>query len=191
LRLNYIGIVGGILAFISLALPWWTLTLSAMGMSVNVSAYPYKATASFMGLSMDIPMEAWYGSAALVLIILGGILGILGSVMPAKGKSILAIGGVLALLSIIIFAAGLQGELSKGLTIPSPTTGGSSLPLPEIGLFSSGTWTMPGVPVPMNYTSYLSFGFWLALVAAIIIFAAIKKAVLTPAVPTPAAPPPP
>jgi len=199
LRLNYIGIIGGILAFISLALPWWTLTLSgqAMGVPISISAdfsvYPYKSAVSFMGFSMDIPMNFWFGSTTLALVILGGILGIIGSIILDKGKTVLAIGGVLTLLSIIVFAAGLQSEFSKagGLSIPSPVPGGEPLEIPTIGLFSSGTWNIMGTTV--NYSSYLSFGFWLALIAAIIIFVAMKKAAgagpITPV--APAAPPPP
>ncbi|MEM2971204.1 MAG: hypothetical protein QW270_02110 [Candidatus Bathyarchaeia archaeon] len=97
---NYIGIIGGILAFVSLALPWWTMTMSStfMGItySVDVSVYPYQAKASAMGVSATVAMELWFGWAALALIILGGILGIVGSVMPAKGKTVIVIGGVLA-----------------------------------------------------------------------------------------------
>jgi len=194
LRLNYIGIIGGILAFISLALPWWTLTLSGQAMGIPISAdfsvYPYKGAVSFMGFSMDIPMNVWFGSTALVLVILGGILGIVGSIILDKGKAVLAIGGVLTLLSIIVFATGLQSEFSKaeGFSIPIPA-GGGSLEIPAIGLFSSGTWDIMGTTV--NYSSYLSFGFWLALIAAIIIFAAVKKAVPAAVAPTPATPPPP
>ena len=118
LKLNYIGIVAGIIAFVSLALPWWTMTMSAevMGvkMSVDVSVYPYQAKASAMGVSQTVAMELWFGWAALALIVIAGIAGIVGSLIVGKnGKMILIVAGILALLSIIIFAAGLQSELSK------------------------------------------------------------------------------
>ncbi len=199
MRLNYIGIVGGVLAFISLALPWWTMTLSGsisgipISISVDVSIYPYKGTvsASPMGvpMSLDIPMNAWYGLAALVLIVVGGILGIVGSIMHAREKMMLAAGGALALLSILIFAVGLQSELLSGMSTPLPM-GMGTFQLPGIWLFSSGTFNFMGMPI--NYSTYLSFGFWIALVAAIIMFAAVKKAEEVAPTPTPmAAPPPP
>ncbi|MEM2568144.1 MAG: hypothetical protein QXH20_06735 [Candidatus Bathyarchaeia archaeon] len=74
MKVNYVGIIGGILAFISLALPWWTMSMSISvggeipipgSYSVDASIYPYKGTvsASIMGIpvSMDIPVNVWYG----------------------------------------------------------------------------------------------------------------------------------
>lgn len=194
MRPNYIGIIGGILAFISLALPWWTMTISsgAMGITVSgdVSIYPYRASVSALGMAMDIPMEIWFGWIALALIILGGILGLVGSIIPTRGKMVLALGGVFALLSIIVFAVGLQTELSKGFGIPGTVT------FPGIGLFSSGSFDIVSygeITVTLSYSTYLSFGFWLALIAAIIMFVAMKKAAeagpITPMAPV--APPPP
>ncbi|MEM2987417.1 MAG: hypothetical protein QXK26_00075 [Candidatus Bathyarchaeia archaeon] len=196
MKVNYVGVIGGILAFISLALPWWTLTFSSSVMgftiSADVSIYPYRGAISFMGFTMDIPINLWFGLASLAFIIIGGILGIVGSITQAKGKAALIIGGFLALLSIIVFAAGLQSEFSKGTSIPSPVPGESPLEIPAVGLFSNGTWNLMGTS--LNYTSYLSFGFWLALVAAILMLAGVKKveeAAPTPAPVTLPVPPPP
>jgi tellurite resistance protein TehA-like permease len=87
------------------------------------------------------------------------------------------VAGILALLSIIIFAIGLQGELSTAV----PVAG-----LPEVGLFSSGSYSLLGVS--MDYSTYLTFGFWLALIAAIIAFVA---STMHPVAPLPTPPPPP
>lgn len=175
------GIVGAIIAFISLALPWWAMSMSAeaMGikMSADVSVYPHMATASTMGVSQTVAMELWFGSAALVLVVMAGVLGIVGSlVVGNNGKMILVVAGILALLSIVIFAAGLQGELSKA----APVSG-----FPVVSLFSSGSYSFMGAS--MGYSSYLSFGFWLALIAAIITFISSAKHPMPP----PAAPPTP
>jgi hypothetical protein len=187
LKVNYVGIVAGIIAFISLALPWWTMTMSAefMGtkVSADVSVYPSQATASALGVSESVAMNIWFGQAALALIVITGIAAIVGSLIVGKnGKMILAVAGILALLSIIIFAVGLQSELSK----EAPVTG-----FPKVGLFSSGSWSFMGAS--MNYSSYLSVGFWLALVAAILVFISLlKHPVAPPPVPpatSPAAPP--
>jgi hypothetical protein len=83
LKQNIIGIIGGIMAFVSLALPWWTMTMSASAfgesISRNVSIYPYQATASYAGTSMAVSISLWYCWAALVLVLIGGLLGIVGS----------------------------------------------------------------------------------------------------------------
>jgi hypothetical protein len=176
LKPNIIGIVGGILAFISLALPWWTMSVSSFGISVGVSVYPYMAGMS--GFDMATGISLWYGWVALALIIVGGLLGIVGSVKPDKTK-MLSIGGALALVSIIIFAVGLQLDF---LNIPS--TEGS----PALALFGGGSLSVSGYDV--SYFAYLSFGFWIALVAAIVMFVASRKKPTATAVSPPPPPPP-
>lgn len=121
--------------------------------SFDVSIYLYQVSSS--GITVTT-FNTWYTWAALAFVIVGGILSIVGSVV-AKGKTILLIGAVLTLLSIIIFALGLQMDLS------------SNLGEAGIGLFSSGSY------LGANFSSYLSFGFWIALVAAIIAFVAYTK----------------
>lgn len=181
LKPNLLGLIGGVIAFISLVLPWWAMTLSASALgfsySATVSIYPYQATASTMGFSSTVSVNLWYGWAALALIIVGGILGIAGSLVT-KGRIVILVGGLLALLSIIIFAVGLQSELSQPL----------GFGLPQASLFSSGTYA--GLA---NYVAYLSFGFWIALVSAIIMLVASarKTAQVPPSMPTPTPPPPP
>jgi hypothetical protein len=175
LKLNIIGVVGVIILFISLALPWWMMTLSInASYSGNVVIYPYQATASlnFPGSStLVIRTDFWYGWVALAFVILGGLLGIAGSLL--RGARVLLVGGgLLALLSIIIFAVGLQSDLSNSSFAEG---------WPALGLFVSGTFG------GYAYTTYLSFGFWLALAATIImLFASLKK----PKSIAPTAPPP-
>lgn len=173
LKPNIIGIVGGILAFVSLALPWWTMSVSSLGISVDVSVYPYMASVAGFG---SAAISLWYGWLALVLVLIGGLLGIVGSVTPGKAK-MLSVGGALALVSIIIFAVGLQLELLQGLL----GTGSAN-----VYLFGSGSIASGGVEV--GYFAYLSFGFWIALVAAILMFVASRK---KPAAAVTAFPPPP
>jgi hypothetical protein len=160
LKLNVIGIVGGILAFVSLALPWWTMSVSAAysgyNYSVDVSVYPYMASAAGFGTAAT---SLWYGWLALILIVVGGLLGIVGSLKPDKAK-LLSYGGILALVSIILFAVGLQLDLLQGML----GTGAEN-----IYLFDSRTVDSA------SYFAYLSFGFWIALVAAILMFAASRK----------------
>jgi hypothetical protein len=176
-----LGLIGGVIAFISLVLPWWSMTLSlGISYSESVSIYPYQVTVSAMGFSSTVSLNLGFGWAALDLIIVGGILGIAGSLFT-KGRIAILVGGLFALLSIIIFAVGLQSELSQPLA-----TG-----FPQTGLFSSGTYGS-GLG-SANYATYLSYGFWIALVSAIIMFVASarKTAQAPPSMPMPTSPPPP
>jgi hypothetical protein len=136
LNVNIIGVVGGILAFVSIALPWWTF--SVLGLSLDV--YLFQLTASGFTVAMDL----WFGWMALFFVAIGGLIGIAGSVVN-NGKNMLLGCGVLGLLAVGTFAFGMQTQLS-------------SVPGVGIGLISSG----PG------YSTYLSYGFWLALASAIL-----------------------
>lgn len=164
LKQNIIGILGAIIAFVSVVLPWWTMIVSTSTLgysfSTDVSIYPYQATANGFGVSSPLSIDIWYGWAALVLVLIGGVLGIAGS-LAQRTRMILVAGGLIALLSVIIFAVGLQSELSKSAVV----TG-----YPMVSLFSTGSFLGYA-----NYTTYLSFGFWLALVAAIVMLAASRK----------------
>jgi len=166
LKLNYVGIVGAIVAFVSLALPWWVMNFSGSFLGTSVSGQAtvnlYQASASAMGTSVPISLNLWYGWTALAFVVIGALLSLAGSIITRRRKAFLAAGGVLVLLSIIVFAVGLQNQISSG----SLSTG-----FPNVSLFSSGSFSYSSVTV--NYSTYLTFGFWLALVAAIIMFVAI------------------
>lgn len=164
MKLNIIGIIGAVIAFISSTLPWWAISLSIMGTPFSDTMYLYQ-TGDF-----GYVLSLWYVWAAFALVILGGLLGLAGSIVP-KGKMLLIGGGVLALLSIIIFAVGLQTDLSS-----------SGAPF---GLFSSSS---SGTGYITSYSTYLSFGFWLALVSFIVMLvASFRKLPQT----IPSTPPPP
>ena len=154
MKINFVGLIGGILAFISLVLSWWNLILSFNGFSTDISMYPYQIS----GITFNT--NFWYGWAALALIIVAGVLGILASIV-IKGKLVLIGAGAIALLAIIIFAVGLQMDLPQ-LSY--------ELGITDLGLFSSGSFG--DLEVSWNYSAYLSFGFWLALISAIIMLVA-------------------
>jgi hypothetical protein len=131
--------------------------------SDQATLYLYQAKVSILGISTGAS-NPWYASTALAFLVLSGLLGLTGSVIANGRRIVLALGGILALFSIIVFAAGLQNDISNGAVGGYPT--GASL-------FSSGSYSLLGMPI--SYSAYLSFGFWLALVAAILMFAALKR----------------
>jgi len=173
LKPNFIGISGAIIAFISLVLPWWTMTLSGsmttITIGATVSVYPCQATVSTLGLTMSLPMNMWYGWLSLAFIIIGALLAIVGSLTVYAQRKLLSVAVTLVFLSIVIFAKGLDMQLSELSSMPFATTTISGFS--GIGLFSGGTInaTYAGVEVFINYSSYLSFGFWLGFIAMIII----------------------
>lgn len=162
MKLNYVGLIGAILAFVSVALPWWTFTINV---EINASAdlYLYQ-TSGIFGTAPLTSTESWFCWAAFALIMIGGVLGIVGSVTEYD-KRILIGGGVFALLSLIIFVVGLQMWL---LSVGE-----------GIGIFTIG----------QGYATYLSYGFWAALVATILMLITMiikpKKEVTRPLPATP------
>lgn len=174
-RLNYVGILAGIIAFITLILPWWTAaaTLPVTSLAtiqlyypLRFSLYLYEASASFVAnpalYTKVVTLDLWFCWVTLALVALAGILAIVGSVRPGKGKRILVIGGLVALVSIVVFAVGLESELSRT---------GSGL-----DLFNTvtGTWG--------TLSTYLSLGFWSGLIAgAIMLIAARRSSVIAAA----------
>jgi hypothetical protein len=170
-RLNILGILGALIAFISLVVPWWTMTLTFSFMGIDrpahMSLYLYQAETSAMEWSARSHLDLWFGWIALVFVVFGGLLGAVGS-LRQQGRLIL-VGGVFALISVTVFAVGLQSELWNAPVNPW----GYSVPW----LFSSGLIDQGGLS-HVSYTAYLSFGFWMALVAAVtMLVASLQKVV--------------
>lgn len=93
----------------------------------------------------------------MALVIVGGILAIVGSVLTmSKAKLMLLGGGVLDLLSLVVFVLGFSAAPSGG------TCGGYSL------IFCSQS--LSGASV----SAYLTYGYWIALVAGILSIVAMK-----------------
>jgi hypothetical protein len=138
-------------------------------MSGTYNWYLYNAGTYGTGLTL------WYDWVALLLVILSGIIGFAGSIMQNLKKLLIG-GGILSLLSIIIFAVGLQLDLSSHNS--------SELGI-SLNVFSSGS-----ISVGFSYSTYLSFGFWLALVAAIIMLVAMRYPKPTAQAPSPPPSPP-
>lgn len=175
MKVNIAGIFGGILALISLVLPWWTMTVSTLisGSSYTMSIDLYTFQVTTLGTSMILPLEFWFGWLALVLALVGGLIGIVVGFNVNKSK-LQAVGGILVLVAIIIFA--IMWQLAVSTVMAE-----YGLPM-TIGLFAFGSYA------GASYAAYLSFGFWIALVAAILMLVASRK---KPAVAVAVPPPPP
>jgi len=162
-KLNYLGILGAIVAFASLTMPWWNITaiipIIGLGNStaIDFPVYLYSTSASIIvnPSTMVVSLDLWFCWATLPLVASAGIFAIVGSIAIGKGNRILLVGGVVGLFSIVIFAIGLQTELSAL---------GSGL---DLFTMASGPWG--------TLTAYLSYGFWAALLAAVAMLVAATR----------------
>lgn len=188
--MNFLGIIGGILGFVGLVLPWWTMTVSGSfggtSASADISMYLYRATVSGPGIS-EVLDGPWYGWAAMAILLVGSVIALAGSVIVTKRKALLAAGGALVLVSAILFLVAFQLNVSETL---ADTRG----VVPEgvnLGLFASGSLEYEGY-LTLNYAAFLSFGFWITLAGAILILvAATRKIPADAPAAVYAAPPPP
>jgi hypothetical protein len=166
LRINYVGIIASAIAFSSLLFPWWTLRMSIPSgvtelAEERISVYPYQVATETVVLDFpdSVPMNLWFGWVAFVLIVAAGAVGIIGSFLAGKiGKTILLASGILSVLSIAVFATGIQIELTKA----SPIVGF------PVNLFTTST----SLGITSSYY-YLDIGFWVALIGAILAFVSI------------------
>lgn len=104
MKINILGLIASILVFISIILPWWQI--SAFGITADYYQYQY-SVAGYNFSALDLMPDYWFGPTALAFVLISGVIGIVGSILVNKGKIALVVAGVFALLSIIVFAAGV------------------------------------------------------------------------------------
>jgi uncharacterized membrane protein len=164
---NIIGIVGGFLAISSLIFPWWTVSVVFHFMGIDqpayMSLYLYRADTSALGWSRSSHLNLSFGWVTLALVVFASLFGIAGGLL--RRTRMVLIGGSCVIVSMIVFVAALQSELLNGPVVPWGFI--------VTGVFSSATIDQ-GYLSSASYTAYLSFGFWIALAAAIILLVNAK-----------------
>ena len=154
MKVNVIGVASVIIALVSLALPWWTMTLSLLETPLSWDVYTWVVRSPTEGdLLFDFADS--YRYAALSFIVVGAILGLAGSVtVGRRGWTVLATSGILIILAAVIFVAGLATD---------PALAGAT---PPIGIFESKEVRILGFSYSIS--TYLHIGFFLAITAAIL-----------------------
>ena len=189
--LNKIGIFGVILALIGLFLPWWEIDLSAwettngktVTTSASISVFLYQIGSKNLPLQTITIDVIPFTSSVLPLILISISLGIAGCLIndERKEKALLILAGSLMILPTVVFASTLQVELLASPPAPyfpffhpEQVPSLTLVPIPKVGIFSSGMSTFEGISI--NYSSYLHIGFWLTITAAIVLLIASRRA---------------
>jgi ribosomal protein L40E len=100
-----LGIVAGVLALASLALPWWTLEVGGLG---TISLYPWGARGGWVAMGS-------YGLGvylALLLAFVGGVVSIAGGFKGNRKRNML-LGGIILVAGVVIFALSVQLWIQK------------------------------------------------------------------------------
>jgi len=167
MKVNVIGVASALIAFISLVLPWWTISVSFSGLlrmsfSWDVYTWGIRSSAGIGEAPIVLDFAGWYRYVALAMVVAGAIFGLAGSVtVGEKGRTVLAMSGILTILAAIIFVLGLA-------TDPALTEA-----TPPIGIFESKDVGIPGFSYSLS--AYLHIGFFLAVIAAILAFISLLK----------------
>ena len=130
---NRFGLISAILAFNSLALPWWKFVRP----DGWILLFPWGAETWQLGITLGDYSSAIY--VALTFILISGFLGLLGSLVFGKrGRAFLATAGISTTLSVITFAIGLESFLTRVHLHTFYST------LIELAYLSSGFWVALG-----------------------------------------------
>ena len=156
MKVNVISIASAIIALASLALPWWTMTISLLETPLSLNMYTWGVRSPTEGGDVLLfDFADWYRYAALAFIVVGVILGLAGSVtVGRRGWTILATSGISIILAAIIFVAGLATDSALADATP------------PIGIFESEKISIP--EFSYSISTYLHVGFFLAITAAIL-----------------------
>jgi hypothetical protein len=178
MRLNYLAIIAGIIALISLAFPWFIGGFNASDVKMQFTASLYQITGVVNNVTQTVTIAVWFGVTATAFLIIAAICAFSGSfVAGKKGQLLILAAGILALMSMVVFGAGIANSNFAVMDL-NPRYTLSYFPN-NFGLTADqidNNW--------YNYSWSLSFGFWLALAAGIIAFASLithnmKKATKT------------
>jgi len=146
LKLNILGVTSAVLAFVSLALPWWEVSYGGLPSSTFLWGWRVW-DGNFMFNSRTLTPYV-----ALGLIVVSGVLSMVASIRTTeKEKILLGLAGIFSMLSVIVFAARMYDILSE---------------LPPSYLRAPGT----------SLSDYPSFGLWLSLIATVITLVAYARA---------------
>jgi len=103
LRLNIIGLIAAIFAFFTMFLPWYSIS----GFITIYGGSLLDLVSGRTSLPGSGTTQPWFIWVTFILIIVGGLLGVVGSFSIGKnGRILLLFGGLLVDLSGIIFVVG-------------------------------------------------------------------------------------
>jgi hypothetical protein len=151
---NYFGVIGCILGFLGLVLPWWALDYSMGSAKFSMSLYLYAFT---------VALVDWYNWTALALLLAGSILVFLASMVLENRRTMVLVGTLLSAMALLVFPVGLQMRLSH-----------YSSAFHGMGVFSTGAVSISSTAY-LKFSSYLTFGFWLSLVGFFFMFLAWSR----------------
>ncbi len=169
--MNYLGVIAGIVAFVSVFLPWFTIELWTTNLSstMNFTSNLYQLTGTVEGVTKSMFLLVWFNAGALILMLITGLLCIVSSIFANRRRrtALLFVSCVCALLAMAIFGYGLANssfaveELNPGYTIS------------QFSENSFGLSAEQSMQNTYDYSWQIGIGFWLALTVVILSLLAV------------------
>ncbi len=169
MKANFVGLVAGSTAIVALALSWLTVSSTAVfeDITMDFTVYLYQVQGIINGTSATTFPNIWFTLGALALITLTALLCFAGSLLSnRKGKLLLLLAGISAILTVIVFGVGL---LNSDYANPHLE------PAAAMNLFEANAFGITAdeaMQSSYDFVWWLGYGFWLALVTAVIAFVA-------------------
>lgn len=170
-RMNWVGLVGGIavlvLIAVSVFVPWWQLLLGEGLVQANVS--PIYTNFDFIGSSFTVPLLLAINISCIILMAVAGTIMLIYSIKPAASysRTLLKFSFWLPLLGIVLFVLGLAA-----ITLLTKSFYGVDIPLVGSGRIELPPAYTQGTNISVLVTAGFQWPFILAIVAAVLCFAA-------------------
>ncbi len=165
-KINYLAIIAGAIALASFVLPWFAGRFSSSDVNMEFTAYLYQIAGAANSVSQTTFVSIWFGWVAIAFLLIAAFNSFAGSVsVGKKGQLLILSAGILAILSMVVFAAGLvnsdfvASDINPRYTI-NYFQNSFGLTDEQIDAWYSSSWS-------------ISYGFWLALAAGIVAFASL------------------
>ena len=164
LKMKYFGIIGGIVAFVSVFLPWFNIELWTENLSSTMSfaANLFQLTGTVEGVTKSVFLLVWFNGGALILMAGAGLACLVGSVFALRSRALIfVLSGALALIAMAVFGVGLAASsfavenINPGYTISQFPAGSFVLTAEQSMQYS------------YDYSWAIGIGFWGALVVAV------------------------
>jgi hypothetical protein len=169
LKVNFVGLVAGVTALVALALPWLTVSSTAVFDDITMvfTVYLYQVQGTINATSATTFPNVWFTLGALALIILTAVFSFAGSLIAnRKSQPLLLLAGITGILTVVVFGIGLLNSDYANTHLE---------PAAVMNLFEANAFGITAdqaMESSYDFVWWLGYGFWLALVTALIAFVA-------------------
>jgi hypothetical protein len=169
IKINYLSVVAAALAFFAIALPWLTVGSSSdwvtPPITMEFTAYLFQVAGTVNGIHQTVMPNVWFLWGALVMVLASAVACLSGTLLAGrKGQVLVLVSGLMALLSLVVFGAGL---LNSDFVVTDLEPGYIMRLFPPNAF---GITAEAAMEYGYDYSWFLGVGFWMALGSSVVAF---------------------